>query len=117
VITWRVALAVCGLVATAAAESRDPFSPPASAAPAAGTPLERLDLDQVRLVALVHDARPPRALLEDAAGIGYIVGVGTPVGRRGGTVVAIEPGRLRIREPDTDDDLVLTLGLAAERHP
>jgi Tfp pilus assembly protein PilP len=116
-IGWRIALAVCGLVAAAGAESRDPFSPPASAAPAAGAPLERLDLDQVRLVALVHDARPPRALLEDTAGIGYIVGVGTPIGRRGGTVVAIEPGRLRIREPDTDDDVVLTLGLAAEHHP
>jgi Tfp pilus assembly protein PilP len=116
-IGWRIALAVCGLVAAAGAESRDPFSPPASAAPAVGTPLERLDLDQVRLVALVHDALPPRALLEDAAGIGYIVGLGTPIGRRGGTVVAIEPSRLRIREPDTDDDVVLTLGLAAEHHP
>jgi len=116
-IGWRIILVMCGLVGTARAESRDPFSPPASATPAAGTPLERLDLEQVRLVAVVPDARPPRGLIEDAAGLGYIVRIGTPIGRRGGTVVAIERGRLRIREPDSDDDVVLTLALAAERHP
>jgi len=116
-IGWRVLLVGCGLAASAAAEPPDPFSPPASMLPAAGTPLERLDLDHVRLVALVHDSSPPRALLEDAAGLGYIVGIGTPIGRRGGTVVAIERGRLRIREPDSDDDVVLTLGSATERRP
>jgi Tfp pilus assembly protein PilP len=110
----RCALVLCAwmLAATSSAETRDPFSPPASAP--AVTPLERLDLDQLRLVALAHEARAARALLEDAAGIGYIVAVGTRVGRRGGVVVAIERRSLRIREPDGDDDIVLALTGAAE---
>jgi Tfp pilus assembly protein PilP len=111
---WRV-LVLGGwmLATTAGAEPRDPFSPPATG-PVAPTALERLDLDQLRLVALAHDARAARALLEDTTGIGYIVGIGTPVGRRGGVVVAIERGRLRIREPDGDDDIVLALSGASE---
>jgi len=107
-IRCAAALGAWVLGATATAELRDPFTPPAPVPPG-GTPLERLDIDQVRLVALVYDARHPRALLEDAAGIGYVVTQGTPVGRRGGTVLAIEPGRLRIREADADEDLVLAL--------
>jgi Tfp pilus assembly protein PilP len=111
---WRtLMLGGCMLVTTAAAGPRDPFSPPAPGQ-AAATALERVDLDQLRLAALALDVRAPRALLEDAAGIGYIVGVGTPVGRRGGVVIAIERGRLRIREPDGDDDIVLALSGASE---
>src|SRR5262249_1407939 len=75
----------------------------------AGTPPERVDIDQIRLVALLDDGSVPRALVEDAGGIGYVVRVGTPVGPRGGVVVAVESGRLRIREPDADDDIVLPL--------
>jgi hypothetical protein len=111
---WRtLMLGACTLVTAAAAGPRDPFSPPVPGQ-GGGTALERVDLDQIRLAALALDARAPRALLEDAAGIGYIVGVGTPVGRRGGVVIAIERGRLRIREPDVDDDIVLALSAASE---
>lgn len=111
---WRtLMLGACVLVTAAAAGPRDPFSRPVPGQ-SGGTALERVDLDQIRLAALALDARAPRALLEDAAGIGYIVGVGTPVGRRGGVVIAIERGRLRIREPDVDDDIVLALSGASE---
>ena len=111
---WRtLMLGACMLVTATAAGPRDPFSPPVPGQ-TAGTALERLDLEQIRLAALALDGRAPRALLEDAAGIGYIVGVGTPVGRRGGVVIAIERGRLRIREPDVDDDIVLAFSGASE---
>jgi len=96
----------------AAAEPRDPFAP-AAARPRLETPLERVDIDQIRLVAVVHDGHAARALLEDAGGIGYVVGVGTPVGPRGGVVVAVERSALRIHEPDGDDDIVLPLRTAS----
>jgi Tfp pilus assembly protein PilP len=95
------------LVAIVVAAPRDPFVPPSSPRPAA-TPLERLPLDQLRLVALVY--RPvARALLEDAEGIGYVAAPGTRIGPAGATVVGIEPGRLRIREPASREETVLKL--------
>lgn len=112
--SWALVLTVCVVGVAAVAETRDPFAPPAALPRAAGTPLERVDIDQIRLVALVDDGSVPRALVEDAAGIGYVVRVGTPVGPRGGVVVAIEPGSLRIREPDADDDIVLPLRTGSE---
>lgn len=109
-----LALTVCMLGVAVAAETRDPFAAPAALPRVAGTPLERVDIDQIRLVALLDDGSVPRALVEDAGGIGYVVRVGTPVGPRGGVVVAVESGRLRIREPDADDDIVLPLRTGSE---
>ena len=94
--------------ALAAASVRDPFAPAPAPHAEAATPLQRLEIDQVRLVALVY--RPvARALLEDEARIGYLAGPGTAIGPRGGTVVAIERGRLRIREPAARDEIVLAM--------
>jgi Tfp pilus assembly protein PilP len=106
-----LALSLLGIAS--ADETHDPFAPP-TAPRVAGTPLERVDVDQIRLVALVDDGKVPRALVEDAGGIGYVVRVGTPIGPRGGVVVAVEPGTIRIREPDADDDIVLPLRTASE---
>jgi len=41
---------------------------------------------------------PPRAMLEDSAGMGFIVTIGTPIGRNGGVVTAIEPERIVVEE-------------------
>jgi len=114
VISWTLVLALCVLGVAPAAEPRDPFTPAAALPRVAGTPLERVDVDQVRLVALVDDGRVARALVEDAGGMGYVVRVGTPIGPRAGVVVAVEPGRIRIREHDADDDIVLPLRTASE---
>src|SRR5262249_3441402 len=113
-ISLAFLLVVCVLSVAAAAETHDPFAPPAALPRAAGTPLERVDVDQVRLVALGDDGSVPRVLVEDAGGIGYVVRVGTPLGPRGGVVVAVEQGTIRIREPDADDDIVLPLRTASE---
>jgi hypothetical protein len=89
------------------APPRDPFVPPAPSRTAA-TPLERVAVERLRLVALVY--RPvARALLEDADGIGYLAAPGTPIGPGGGTVAGIEPGRLRIRQPGSRQEIVLEL--------
>lgn len=99
----------------------DPFQPmikeePAPAAPAATerkvkrnkrepqTPLERLDLSQLRLTAIVRTASGYRALVEESSGKGYMIGVGTYVGLNGGKVVAIYKDRF-ILEEELEDAL------------
>jgi Tfp pilus assembly protein PilP len=107
-----LAVLLCGLTATA--HARDPFAaPPPPARPA--TPLERVDLDRLRLVGLVYGP-VPRAMLEEDTGAVHRATVGTPVGPRGGVVAAIEPGRLRVCEPG-GDEVVLILHGAGEGAP
>jgi hypothetical protein len=62
------------------------------------TPLQRYEIAQLKLTGLVLDMRPPRAMLQDNSGMGYIVTPGTPIGRRHGVVKSIEPGRLVVEE-------------------
>jgi type IV pilus assembly protein PilP len=92
---------------------RDPFrAPRAAAATPTGepqTPLERYQIGQLRLVAVIYDTREPRAVVEDGEGLGYIVRLGTPIGPNGGTVRDIERGRVLIQEDAVD--------FYGERHP
>ncbi len=96
----RLVIAATCALAVPAAHGRDPFAPPEQARPL--TPLERVAVDELRLVALVY-APAPRALLEDAAGAAHLATVGTALGPRGARVATIEPGRLRVREPGVGD--------------
>jgi hypothetical protein len=82
---------------------RDPFRPPrvGSAAGAEGrTPLQRYDVGQLRLVAVIYETKDPRAVVEDDQGLGYIVKIGTLIGPNGGKVSAIERGKVVIAEDD-----------------
>ena len=85
---------------------RDPFRPPranqTNLAGEARTPLQRYDLGQLKLVAVIYDAQKPTAVVEDDAGLGYIVKVGTPIGANGGSVKAIEQGKMRVEEESID---------------
>jgi type IV pilus assembly protein PilP len=85
---------------------RDPFRPPrtnqTTLAGEARTPLQRYDIGQLRLVAVIYDAQQPRAVVEDDAGLGYIVRVGTPIGANGGAVKTIERGKVRVEEESID---------------
>jgi len=85
---------------------RDPFRPPRvsqqTAAGEARTPLQRYDLGQLKLVAVIYEAQSPRAVVEDDAGLGYIVHVGTQIGVNGGAVKAIERGKMRVEEESID---------------
>jgi Tfp pilus assembly protein PilP len=62
------------------------------------TPLQRYELGQLTVTGTVWEISPPRAMVEDSVGMGYIVTLGTPIGRNGGVVAAIEPQRLIVEE-------------------
>ncbi len=85
---------------------RDPFRPPRvnqqTSAGEARTPLKRYDLGQLRLVAIIYNSANPTAVVEDDAGLGYIVRVGTPIGANGGSIKAIEQGKVRVQEESID---------------
>ncbi len=81
---------------------RDPFRPftldMRAEAPAHATPLQRFEIGQLTLVATVWEMNPPRAVVEDSFGMGYIITLGTPIGPNGGVVKAIEPQRVTVEE-------------------
>lgn len=53
------------------------------------TPLERMELNQLKLVALIWNIQEPRAMVEDGTGKGYILAQGTPLGKNKGRVSQI----------------------------
>jgi len=67
------------------------------------TPLEKLDLAQLKLTAIVSTKDEKRALVEEASGKGYVVEVGTKIGLERGSVVEIDQDRIII-EHTTEDD-------------
>ena len=83
---------------------RDPFRPftldlrPETHESEILTPLQRYELPQLRLAGVVLELSPPRAMLQDNSGMGYIVTPGTPIGRRRGVVKAIESRRVVVEE-------------------
>jgi Tfp pilus assembly protein PilP len=62
------------------------------------SPLERFELGQLKIVGIIWDLKDPRALIEDTAGLGYIVKVGTPIGSNDGTVKAIGRSEVIVEE-------------------
>lgn len=88
------------------AKHRDPFQPPTLAGTnddeGPRTPLERYEVGQLKLVGVVWGPEQSRAMVEDSAGLGYIVTRGTPIGSSGGFVRAIEPNRVLIEETTTN---------------
>ncbi len=86
------------------AAHRDPFQAPRLGGTAnARTPLENYQLGQLKLVGVVaQSAEGYRAMVEDSAGLGYIITTGTPIGSSGGVVRSIEPRRVVIEESTRD---------------
>ena len=87
---------------------RDPFRPlfllrrPATALEEPLTPLQRYEIGQLKLVGVVYDLAPPRAMVEDSSGLGFIVTPGTAIGPNGGVVTAIRPRQVVVEEWQTD---------------
>lgn len=88
---------------------RDPFLPPflttvpeVRVTPVPKTPLQRTEIESLKLVGVIWAINEPRALVEDNDGLGYIVTRGTLIGARGGMVKAIEAKRIVIEEQDVD---------------
>jgi type IV pilus assembly protein PilP len=66
------------------------------------SPLERYELGQLKLVGVIWNSNEPRALVEDSAGLGYVVKVGTPIGASDGIVKAIKQNGITIEEHFVD---------------
>lgn len=87
---------------------RDPFRPlfllrrPAATQEEPLTPLQRYEIGQLKLVGVVYDLAPPRAMVEDSSGLGFIVTPGTAIGPNGGVVTAIRPRQVVVEEWQTD---------------
>jgi Tfp pilus assembly protein PilP len=62
------------------------------------SPLERYEVGQLKLVGIIWDIPEPRAMVEDTAGLGYVVTLGTPIGRNDGKVKIIGPKEVVIEE-------------------
>ena len=63
-----------------------------------GTPLERVELAALKLVAVVWDIPNPRAMVEDAGGKGYILTRGTRIGKNQGQVSRITAAGIFVQE-------------------
>lgn len=66
------------------------------------TPLENLDLSQIKLTAIYQTSRGFSALVEESSGKGYVINVGTYIGRNSGKVIAIHKEAVRIEEEIED---------------
>ncbi|HEU4341554.1 MAG TPA: pilus assembly protein PilP [Candidatus Binatia bacterium] len=84
--------------------NRDPFRPMTLRAKAVPgprenlSPLERYELGQLKVTGIVWDVKEPTAMIEDSAGLGYIVKVGTPIGVNEGRIKAIGPNEIVVAE-------------------
>lgn len=65
-------------------------------------PLQRYDLGELKFVGVIWGAGLKKALVEDAEGKGYAVGVGTKIGSSGGVVTRITQEEIVVRETFRD---------------
>ena len=80
------------------AASAKPKPSAMEAALESATPLERMDLGQLKLVAVVWNVTDPKGMVEDATGKGYILSVGTPIGKNKGKVTQINSSGIVVTE-------------------
>ena len=62
------------------------------------TPLEKIDISQLKLVGIILAASGNRALVEESNGKGYVIKTGTYIGTNSGKVVKIEKDRVVVAE-------------------
>ena len=98
---------------------RDPFRPSVLevSIKKARIGLEAAAVEEFRLVGIVWGTKQPRAMVEDKAGIGYILQRGMTVGADGGLVKEIQRDKVVIEENPTNRqalspgrEFILTLG-------
>ena len=66
------------------------------------TPLERIDLSQLKLVAIVLAKSGNRAMVEESSGKGYIISKGTYIGTNAGKVTQIQRHKVIVAEEVED---------------
>lgn len=86
---------------------RNPFRPPVIVDPGSpdmvlpGTPLERFELDELKVAAIMWDIKSPKAMIVDPKGEVHILGKDDRIGRRRGYVAAIREGEIVVVESST----------------
>jgi len=65
-------------------------------------PLEYFDLAQLDLAAVILSEENPQALIYDPSGRGYIVGLGTAIGKRQGRIISFGDGSMTVQETHVD---------------
>jgi type IV pilus assembly protein PilP len=66
------------------------------------TELQRIELDKLKLVAVITGTATPMAMVEDGTGRGHTVKIGTLVGKRFGQVKQIKRGEVVVQEEFRD---------------
>ena len=66
------------------------------------TPLERIDLSQLKLVGIIMASSGNRALVEESSGKGYVIKKGTYIGVNSGKVVKIRKEKVVVEEEFED---------------
>jgi len=66
------------------------------------TPLERIDLSQLKLVGIILASSGNRALVEESSGKGYVIKKGTYIGVNAGKVVKIKKEKVVVEEEFED---------------
>ncbi|MDX2502378.1 MAG: pilus assembly protein PilP [Deltaproteobacteria bacterium] len=66
------------------------------------TPLERIDISQLKLVAIILASSGNRALVEESTGKGYVIKKGTYIGTNSGKVVKIKKETVIVEEEIED---------------
>lgn len=85
-------------------DGRDPFRPATLrkkvvARPRENlSPLERFELNQLKIVGIIWDMNEPRAMVEDGTGLGYTIKLGAPIGANDGVVKAIHRNEIIVEE-------------------
>ena len=62
------------------------------------TPIEKVDLSQLKLVGIIFASSGNKALVEDASGKGFVIKKGTRIGINSGRVIKILKGRVVVEE-------------------
>jgi type IV pilus assembly protein PilP len=66
------------------------------------TPLERIELSQLKLVGIILASSGNRALVEESSGKGYVIKKGTYIGTNGGKIVKIQKEIVTVEEKFED---------------
>jgi type IV pilus assembly protein PilP len=86
---------------------RNPFRPPVQADGSMpdimlpGTPLERYELDELKLVGIMWEVKAPKAMIIDPLGEVHVLGKDDRVGRKRGYIAVIREGEVVVVETTT----------------
>lgn len=84
---------------------RDPFQPfdfAPKGEDETKTPLERYNIGQLKLTAVLEGFDEPKAIIENSVGKGFTVGKGTKIGTNNGEIVEIQKDKVLILETEID---------------